>query len=484
MSDIAFASATDLARKIGAREIGCLELADHFIARIARYDGALNAVVVRDFERARAEARRLDGLADAVGPLHGVPITLKESFDVAGLPTTWGHPDRRAVPVARDALAVERLKAAGAVVLGKTNVPVSLADWQSFNPVYGSTNNPWDLARSPGGSSGGSAAAMAAGLSGLEMGSDIGGSIRQPAHCCGVYGHKPTWGLMPPRGHSLAGAAAMTDISCIGPLARSADDLALALDLVGRPDPLDTALGFALPPGPGSLRGLRVAVWAQSPVCPTDPEIVGQLGELARFLEGEGATVGHARKPAFDEGEAFAVYVQLLVAAMSGRASSEELARARARIAALDPAAQDVWALFERAADLDHRTWLALNERRHRLRQTFGAFLRDWDVLICPTFGLPALIHQQEGDTRDRTLTVAGETIPYNLQTFWPGVIGGFHLPATAVPLGLSSAGLPLGCQIVGPLYGDRITIAVARLLEERWRAFVPPDLERIAASA
>jgi amidase len=473
--DIAFSSATALAGMVRDRRIGCRELVDHVIARIERLDGALNAVVVRDFSRAREEAARLDALTAPVGPLHGVPVTVKESFDVAGLPTTWGHPEMRGNVAGRDALAVERLRAAGAIVLGKSNVPKSLADWQSYNAVYGATNNPWNRVHGPGGSSGGSAAAIAAGFSGLEMGSDIAGSIRQPAHSCGVFGHKPTWGLMPPRGHSLAGAAAMTDISCIGPLARSAEDLALALDLLGHPDPLDGTLGVSLAAGPGTLRGLRVALWRESAVCPTDPEIVAKLDALAVALEGEGAVVARDARPPFDEAEVFALFAQLLVAAMSGRASDAELAEARRRIAALDPADAGAFALMDRAAELGHRDWLALNERRHRLRLAVHAYLREWDVMICPAFGSPALAHQQEGDTRDRTLTVAGRRIPYNLQMFWPGVIGVFHLPATAVPLGLTRAGLPVGCQIVGPLHGDRITIGVARLLEQAGFAFAPP---------
>lgn len=474
MTDIAFSSATDLAALVRERKIGCLELADHLIARIERLDGRLNAVVVRDFDRAREAARAMDA-AGASGPLGGVPITVKESYDVAGLPTTWGHPDKRGNVAAKEALAVARLKAAGAIVLGKTNVPKSLGDWQSYNEVYGSTNNPWNLGHSPGGSSGGSAASASAGFAGLEMGSDIAGSIRQPAHCCGLFGHKPTWGLIPPYGHSLAGAAAMTDISCIGPLARSAADLAVVLDLCGVPDPAETGLRHVLPTGPTGLRGLRVAVWPESEACPTDPEIVAALGDLAAFLEGEGATVGRGAKPQFDDGEVFTLFAQLLAAALSGRASPAEVAAMRERNAKLDPARTDLWAEMMRADDAGHRDWLGLNEARHRLRRLWGAFFGDWDVLICPVFGMPALAHQQEGGTQDRTLTVVGRTIPYNLQMFWPGVIGVVHLPATAIPLGITKAGLPVGAQIVGPLYGDRITIAVAAMLEQRWRAFVPP---------
>jgi len=231
--DPSFLSAARLAARVRRGEIGCLELLDHYIARVERLDGRTNAVVVRDFERARARARALDRKrkqGSAEGKLFGVPMTVKESFDVAGLPTTWGIPGLEKTTAASNALAVDRLLAAGAVVFGKTNVPIYLGDWQSFNAIYGTTNNPWNPALGAGGSSGGAAAALAAGLTGLELGSDIGASIRNPAHYCGVYGHKPTWGICPPLGQSLDGNVTQPDIAVIGPMARSAEDLALGLD--------------------------------------------------------------------------------------------------------------------------------------------------------------------------------------------------------------------------------------------------------------
>ncbi len=238
--DPTFLPAWRLAELIRGGAISCLELLDHYIARIERLDGRTNAVVVRDFDRARERARTLDAQRKdgRATPLFGVPMTVKESFNLAGLPTTWGHEEQRHSAAHEDALAVQRLTDAGAVVFGKTNVPVDLGDWQSFNPVYGATSNPWNLAHTPGGSSGGAAAAMAAGFSALELGSDIGGSIRVPAHYCGVFGHKSSWGLCSSRGQSLAPVASVTDIAVIGPLARSAEDLSLALDVIAGADPL------------------------------------------------------------------------------------------------------------------------------------------------------------------------------------------------------------------------------------------------------
>src|SRR5256712_1374418 len=263
MLDVPFRSARQLAADIKKKKIGCLELLDLYLARVEKYDGALNAVVVRDFERARARARAADrALAkrQVWGPLHGVPMTIKESYDVAGLPTTWGVPAYKGHLATTNAVAVDRLLGAGVVLFGKTNVPLYLADWQSYNAIYGTTNNPWDVSRAPGGSSGGSATALAAGLTALEAGSDIGSSIRNPAHFCGVYGHKPTWGIVPRTGQALPWQkAAPVDIDVVGPLARSADDLAIALSAMAGPDAIEAAgLERRLrPPPPEAPAGLQ-----------------------------------------------------------------------------------------------------------------------------------------------------------------------------------------------------------------------------------
>jgi amidase len=479
MSELGFLPATRLAALVRRGTVGCVELLDHFIARVERLDPQLNAVVVRDFERARKVARALDrkrGTAGG-GPLYGVPMTVKESFDVAGLPTTWGNLERRNHAAEADALAVQRLKDAGAVVFGKTNIPVNLADWQSFNPVYGSTNNPWDLGHTPGGSSGGGAAAVAAGISGLEIGSDIGGSVRVPAHYCGLFGHKPTWGLCPMRGHSVANAASMTDISVIGPIARSADDLSLVLDLIGQPDPAETALRVKLPaPRVRTIDGLRVAVWASEPSQPTDAETTAQIEALARTLRREGAKVSTNARPAFDPVEAFHVYLRVLHAALSGRAPDAALARMREGAARRKPDDMSADAIMVRGVDMTHRDWLRLNERRFQIRRAWSAFFQDWDVLLCPVIATPALPHMQQGETWERKIEINGQAYPYNEMLFWPGVTCAYHLPASVAPIGVSRAGLPIGVQIVGPLYGDRTTIQVAKLLEKVSRGFVPPE--------
>ena len=244
LTDIAYLPAHKLAGKLRSREIGCLELLEHHLARVERFNPALNAIIWTDLEAARERAHQADQVlarGETWGPLHGLPMTIKESFDLAGAPTTWGIPELSGHIAKTDAVTTARLRAAGAIIFGKTNVPLMLADWQSFNAIYGTTNNPWDLTRTPGGSSGGSSAALAAGLCALELGSDIGASIRNPAHYCGVLGHKPSWGIVPLRGQSVSGALAMSDISVAGPLARTAEDLGLALSVLAGPDELDAA---------------------------------------------------------------------------------------------------------------------------------------------------------------------------------------------------------------------------------------------------
>jgi amidase len=480
-----FLPAWRLAELTRSGELGCLELLDFMLDRVERLDGPINAVVVRDFERARARARALDN-GTREGALFGVPMTVKESYDLRGHPTTWGFSHLRDHRATQDALAVRRLEAAGAVVFGKTNVPVALSDWQSFNPIYGATSNPWDLSRTPGGSSGGAAAAVASGFSALEMGSDIGGSIRVPAHFCGVFGHKPSWGLVSPRGHTTTGAAAMTDISAIGPLARSARDLGVALSIVAGPDPDETAMRYALPP-PRTLdaASLRVAVWSHQPGQGTSAETVALIEQAGRYLSGLGATVDDAARPAIDPIEAYHLYLMLLDAALSSRLPPAAIAARRDRLAALAADDMSADAVMLRATGIEHGAWLALNERRARIRLAWSAFFREWDVLLCPVVATPAYQHQHEGNMLSmRPLMVDGQAMGYAEQLFWPGITGGFHLPATVAPLGLSAEGLPIGVQIAGPLFGDLTTLAVAEMLERGFRAFEAPPAGRGFAPA
>src|SRR5262245_59040994 len=297
---VPYRTAGELVADLANRRVSSVELLDQSIARIEALDKSINAVVVRDFDRARQAAIAADQ-ALARGerrPLLGLPMTVKEAYNVAGLPTTWGIPAFKDWRPPEDAVVVERLKAAGAVIMGKTNVPVSLSDWQSTNPIYGTTNNPYDLERTPGGSSGGAAAALAAGYVALEAGSDLGGSLRTPAHFCGVFAHKPTYGIVPMRGHTFpkqpAVPSAGDGLAVLGPMARSARDLALALDVIAGPDDQRDGVGWRLVlprPRHRALRDFRVLVIDTHPICPTAEAIRTALAQLADRLGKESVAV-------------------------------------------------------------------------------------------------------------------------------------------------------------------------------------------------
>jgi amidase len=475
--DYAFLPAVDLAKRIRDREIGCVELLDHYIARIERHNPTINAIVVTDFDRARECAKVADRAPakSAGGAFRGLPMTVKEAFAWAGTPTTFGLVQYRDNTATRNAVAVDRLLAAGANIFGKTNVPPWLSDGQSDNPIYGRTNNPWDLARTPGGSSGGSAAALAAGLTGLEMGSDIASSIRNPAHFCGVFGHKPTYGICPGRGHAIAEDAQEADINCIGPLARGADDLELALSVIAGPvGEESTAYTLNLPRCTRrELRDFRVAIVLDDNVFEVDREVQSQIEALARFLEREGANVRHER-PDINTQELFRLNVTLVRAATSTRQTNAEYAAALERAKTVDLSRPDYGTATLRGNTVSHREWLQLDDERHRLRRRWHAFFENFDVLLCPPTPTVAFPHKT-GPFHERTLTVNGKELPYGDQTFWAAYGGIAYLPGTVAPIGLSPQGLPIGVQIIGPQYSDLTCIHFARLLERHYRRFTPP---------
>jgi amidase len=452
--DLLDLGAGELADALAERKVGALELTDAAIARIEARDAALNAVVVREFDRAREQARAADA-ALARGerrPLLGVPMTVKESNNVEGLPTTWGSPAFSGWTAPADAVAVARLKAAGAVILGKTNVPPFLADWQSNNPVYGRTRNPWDLDRSPGGSSGGSAAALAARMIPLELGSDIGGSIRVPAAFCGVYGHKPSYGLVPLRGHSPPGLdGAPVVLAAVGPLARNAADLDLALGVVAGPEP-EEATGYRLelpPPRAASLADHRILVIDSHPAAELDDEIRAALSGLTGRLDALGAQVSRGSEMLPDLAAQHGVYMGLLNAAMTRGA----------------PGAQPYNA----------HEWMSLLDAQVAFRRRWAELFEHVDVVLAPTFGIPAFPHDDEPDQQKRVHVVNGKTTPYFAQIAWPGIALLPNLPATACPIGLTRGGLPMSVQVIGPYLEDRTTIAFAGLLEREFGGFVAP---------
>ena len=476
-----FQSATELAGMIRDGRLGARELLEHFLARVDALNPALNAVVVQDREGARASADAADAAqqrGDALGPLHGVPMTIKESYEWTGTPATWGAPELKGNIGKRDALALERLQAAGAVVFGKTNVPLRLADFQSYNAAYGTTENPWRSGHTPGGSSGGSAVAMAAGLSGLEMGSDIGGSIRNPAHYCGVFGHKPTWGLLPMRGHALGGNLAPTDISVIGPLARSATDLETALRVTAGPDVLESAgLQLNLPLLDKPNAQLRIALWADDPLCPVSGAVRDRVLAVASALAGEGAVVDDQARPEFNAEHSHQVFQGLLHSAMSARLADDVFAKLVAQAEALDDSDQGAAAQLLRAQTMRARDWQRLNEARTKIRWAWHRFFQQHDFLLMPIMPTTAFAHDHSPEA-GRRITVDGVDRPYFSQVFWAGLAGVAYLPSTVIPAGAGPDGLPIGVQIMGPAFGDLRTVQLAQRLEKLGFAFKPPPLD------
>jgi amidase len=431
-------SALELAAQIARGELSAVEATDAAIARIERLDGAINAVVVRDFARALDQAKAADSrrASGEVGPLNGVPVTFKESFNIAGLKTTWGFEHARDFVAQEDAHAVKRLKSAGAVVLGKTNVPVALADLQSVNPIYGRTNNPHDVLRVPGGSSGGSAAALAAGMVPLEFGSDIGGSIRTPCHFCGVTGLKPTYGAIPSDGHYAPGTSgAPSVLSMTGPMARSADDLALALDLTST---------ISLPRSRHKdFKGVRVLVLDTHPLSKTDAPVADVLRSAADAVANAGAMLTHSSPLLPDREALHPAYVKMMSTTMAARTPPTD-----------------------EHPDIGMRGWMRLLDEQADMSRQWQRLFEDFDVIFTPVFGTSAFFHTDEPDWHNRRLIINGMEAPFVDQIAWIGPATYAGLPAVSVPVG-SDGHLPVGIQVIAPHWHDHSAIALAGMLHK-----------------
>ena len=453
---------------------------DFYLARAERHNPALNAIIAWQVDAARQRARDADAAlakGEVWGPLHGVPMTVKESFNLAGLPTTFGNPLWKDNIATGNAVVVDRLLQAGAIIFGKTNVPFMLMDSQSYNDIYGTTNNPWDTSRGPGGSSGGEATALAAGLSALGAGSDIAGSLRNPAHYCGVYGHKPSWGLIPSRGHALAATVTPTDISVVGPMARHAEDLALALSVLAGPDILQQpAWRIELPPPRHRRLGeFRVAVWASSPLCEIDAGVRERFEATIAAIARAGASVDEHARPGIADAEHHRLFMTLLRAATASRLSDADFTAQKEVAAAITPQDMSFRATLARGATLDHCAWAIANEAHNKLRYAWRDFFQRFDVLLTPVAATAAFPHDHNPDRDQRLIAVNGRMIPYGDQRFWAGLPSLSYLPATAAPIGLTAAGLPVGLQIIGAEGEDPTTIEFARLLASEIGGFTPP---------
>lgn len=488
MDELSLRSASDCLSALRKREVSSLELVDASIARIEALNPELNAVVATDYDRARDKARAADAAranGNALGALHGLPMTIKDSLETAGLVTTSGAPELRHHVPDEDAVAVHRALEAGAIVLGKTNLPIYAGDWQTYNAVYGRTNNPWGLARTVGGSSGGAAAAIAAGFVPLEIGSDIGGSIRTPAHYCGVYGHKPSHGIVPGRGHipGPPGTKSEADLAVVGPLARTAGDLQLALDVIAGPDALmREGWSLSLPASRAErLSELRVGYWLDDPLCPIDASVRYELEATIEALRPQVKLVDIGAPLQLER--IVPLYVRLLLGVIGGdmplplRAMGRILSPLYALADRLGIETDLVTKSAVRGMLQCHSDWNRANEGRTKLRWQCRELFQDIDVLLTPIVPVTAFPHQTGGNHLSRRLTVNGEKRPYMDHVCWVALASAAFLPATSAPVGVTPEGLPVNIQIVGPFLGDKTTIRFAELLAELRGGFRPPPL-------
>jgi amidase len=466
MSELAFLSAIAIAEEIRAKKVSSREALDYFLTRVERLDRPINSIVTIDAARARKEADAADtalARGDIRGPLHGVPMTVKDSFQTAGMKTTSGAPELSAFIPEEDAWPVARLREAGAIIFGKTNLPIYAGDMQSYNEVFGTTNNPHDLSRTPGGSSGGSAAALACGFTPLELGSDIGGSIRLPSHMSGVVGHKPSYGIVAAHGQipGPPGTLTLADLAVAGPMARTIEDLELGLNILAGPNRWDhPAWRLELPPPRhGALKQYRVAAWLDDPACRLEPEVRVLLEKAAQTLAAAGATVDYNARLPFTLEKVAGTFLALLQAALSGGVTFDQIEKYAA--ASGDTSAAQI----KRLQAMRHRNWLSHNERRLQMRKQCEEFFKHWDAILIPVMPCPAILHDHSEPLSSRVATVGGEQRPYWNLNAWMAPASVCYLPATVVPVGCVANKLPVGIQIVGPYLEDRTTLELGRHL-------------------
>jgi amidase len=479
MSELAFTSARELVHSIRRKALSSIEVTDYFLRRIEQHNRQVNAVVTVDAEGARKAAAAADAAiarGTQLGPLHGLPLTVKDAFEVAGMRSTAGANVWRDHIPKQDAVVVARLRAAGAIIMGKTNTPAFCSDVQSYNPIFGTTNNPWDVTRTSGGSSGGSAAALACGMTPVELGSDIAGSIRTPASFCGVFGHKPSFELVPAVGHlpGPPGALYVPDLGVMGPLARSADDLTLLFDVIAGPT-ADRAKAYRLQlpaARASSLRGYRVAVWLEDALCPPASGVLASLEAAVASLTRAGARVERAR-PKFDTRAAFKVYRALLDPIMGSGLSAKVVSRLEGQAGSApegDPLGDFARNVLVRQRDMG--IWY---EFREQLRARWAELFEDYDVLLCPSTPIPAFPHDHSQPQLARKLQIDGRERAYDQLFVWSSLATCSYLPATVLPAGRSN-GLPVGLQVIGPYLEDRSCLDFAGRASEVLGGFVAPS--------
>ncbi|MEN0065845.1 MAG: amidase [Myxococcota bacterium] len=479
--------ATSLLEGLAQGTTTSARLLDEHIARMEARNTSLNAIVATNLEAARARAAEADAArAEGTlwGPLHGLPMTIKDSFEVVGMPATSGAKALAHHVPDQNADAVERLIRAGAIVYGKTNLPVYAGEWQSFNPVYGVTSNPWDISRTPGGSSGGGAASVAADFSPLELGSDVGGSIRIPAHFCGVFGHKPTHGLIPLRGHipGPPGSLSEPDLAVAGPLARSARDLALMLDILVGPATTETAWHLDLPaPKARALGEFRVGLWTSDPACPLESDVLSVLEPALDQLTDAGMQGKRGAPAELDLATISKLYVKQLAPLMATGLPDRVFNRLGTmrqvlKVTSLFRAPPSpLLPIYLEGAIQPHRSWLRLKEFRAKLQARMARWFETYDVLLTPVAPWAAFPHAHDGNVITRTIQVPSGQRPYVDHLYWIGLATALGLPATSVPVGRTDDGLPVSVQVIGPRFGDHTCLAFAAEVERVLGGFVAP---------
>ncbi|CAN5583241.1 amidase [soil metagenome] len=463
--ELSAATASWLVARLAAGELSSVELTQHLLDRMERLDPLLHAFVAVDAEAALRRARVADdahAAGDPLGPLHGLPVSIKDSFDVAGMAVTCGVPELAERVCEHDAPSVAALRDAGAIVVGTTNTPMWLADIQSYNSITGTTKNPWDLTRTAGGSSGGSGAALASGMSPLSLGSDLSGSIRVPSAWCGVPGLKPTRGIVSKRGHipQRPSVYPLDDVSVAGPMGRSIADLELALSVLARPElELAHAWRLELPP-PRAVRPdrLRVGVWTDDAGCPVSTEIRRGLERVAELLGREGATVTELTPPS-GLAPYIANFEQMTASEIVGNMDLEAWTAELGVIRAGDR-------LSELHAQ-PHRLWVEGEITRQALQLEMAQLFEQIDVLICPAVPCVAIPHDSDRPKAERTVMIDGVERPYDELTHWGAVATVAYLPAVVLPVGMSDGGLPLAAQVIGPHLEDLTALRAAGMIEE-----------------
>ncbi len=478
-----FASAEFAANAIRSKQISSVELTKLMLDRIQKLNPKINAIVTITAEAAMQRAKEADAaLAKGKiwGPLHGVPCTIKDTFETAGVLTTAGAPFLKDYIPKQDAVAVARMRTAGMVMLGKTNVPLMAGDWQSYNDLFPTSNNPWDLKRTPGGSTGGGAAATAAGLGYLTLGSDIGGSIRVPSHFCGLFGHKPTVDVIPLRGHIPPPPGIINIPSYLpvaGPLARSADDLLLALKVLAGPAPEDAvAYEWTLPRArKKTIREYRMRYVLEHPMCPVTAEVKKRIQTAVDVLRKAGAGIEEGFPAGIDVVAQYTTYLRLLAPIILDGWSEEELEKLRN---SKPPEDNLFFKAFHEAAGGSPSKWAEANIHRYAARAAWGNYFRDYDAFLMPVDFVPAFPHDHTPDQNVRVLQTPEGPRRYTDQIFWPSFAVMTGLPATAAPVGLTKDGLPVGIQILGPWLEDATPIFIAKALEEEFGFLIPIGFE------